>query len=160
MLASRSPYLDTQQLDSLTDIKDLSNTTPIRKIRINNTPKFLMDKLFAQKNRRNSTKKKSEGTNSYGFRQTASLNTNEVDEKLSKITQQRRARFSSFKQASPQKATNYKKSVHISKFQQEIVEEIIKEVDSPNSKEEKIINKNYLNFTKKKRLELSDLTSL
>lgn len=136
MLTQKSSYNGTLKFDSLTDIKDLSATTPIRKIRINSKPKFLMDKMFSsQKRKKKSTQKKRHSQVSSSYRHTSSLNTNEIDDRLSKISQIRRPRFSSFKKSPGDKPNDNRPSTRISKFQHEIIHE----VDTPKSiKEEKL----------------------
>lgn len=130
-------YINEPKLDSLTDIKDLSTTTPIRKIRINNKPKFLVDKFFSEKKTRPLIiKKPSQGTNSMGNGNTGSFKTHDLDEKM--MQDRRKHRHSSFKQTSVDKKFKKGAPVIISKFQPKIIEEEKSNSNKDSSKNRKV----------------------
>lgn len=129
MLSSKKrPYKGSSRLDSLTDVKDVSTTTPIRKIRINNKPKFLLDKFFEEQRRRVKKIPKSQGGSSMGLKNTSSMCTYEIDERLASASKKKRGKFSSFRIApigeDKLKHSRQRQSVHISKFQRDgVIEE-------------------------------------
>lgn len=120
----KRPYQGSSKLDSLTDVKDVSTTTPIRKIRINNRPKFLLDKFFEQKRKKalEKNKRKSQGGSSIGLKNTSSICTREIDERLASAAKKRGGKFSSFRIAPNEEdklrhRNRQRQSLHVSKFQ-------------------------------------------